>query len=1151
MSPDEIITGPYTVWIAPVGTAFPEPGVEPGSAWTRLGTNGARSYADGGVSVQHLRRFDQAQPAGSPAPTMAWIAGEQARISLELMDLTLEQYAHALGGNAVTRRPGPDGAGSLLSIGLSLRPRGQSAMALLVRGQSPYDEAREAQYEVARCIEVGSPRPVFRRGRPATLALEFTALVDPAAKNAEERFGRLVADEATELLFPSGSYDGTPSSGFASEPVDPQRTTAKPAARLLVPHSLPFTDNLLVGIEAYAKGGIARVIAHYEGNSAELTERSIETPGGHPAEHGGSAVEPPPVRAWWTRLAHSGVNGTGRVFFEVVPNDPTMQSRIIGPFSFHPFEGYDADLEIAPSQTEVAGSRYQSIGAAIEYCRTNSRDFPKITVVEAGDYDLVAPQSYSPKGRVRIEATAPVRFYRPPNASSPAIRPRYPSHFVGKNITIDLAGASEFYIEVGIPEQVALANVFDGVTITDSNGRGSLIERDIRAAGHTVRAPYFMLDCAVTDLPNPATNAELVRCGSFDRCFADLFSSSKCVVGPTVRDLDSSVYRIGFDALNITGPANGTVESSGTVSQKTFTFREGGTEVGAITLEKVDFVSDLADAVNALVGWNATVLNNGIVPTVLSLATGKPADQFAAQDVSSGLTLKARFDYHSDIWQSQAAHENVIVDGFLAYDCRAQMFLISRGFALKDAAFVNNLAFQNPAASPIYDNAVTPSYLEQNAGSGHIFFDHNTMPDQRLLFEALDDYSSVSNNVLRRLDWFSGKETDGKTIDGNHLSEAGTAPQFATGTTIGGTTATLTQDYAAEDLRAAGDLLLTLRAPTVPFDRGGARRGATDVVGALSNSAASPEVGTVPVYAVAPLISGAAITGTPQDDEVLTFNATISGTPPLTIEYRWGDDDGDYSGEESQSLLLDAAAMTLVHNDVIEGELTVANAQGTASATATRTFVDPAQLDPQLAALLNEISGIAQGLVADLTESTDDGTLTVANQADGTSDLVQGTAGNKPSMDASGAMFDGDDFLRYDITNNRTWTVYIRFAKDAAHSGPGKLFTSQGSFSPLVYHDGSTAAQSASTTLDPHLSGGTSIADCNALHDGIDDAAAHVIKITGWGTASWTMFRFGGAGNPSDGIRGAIDKIVAFPEDGLSAQKLSDLRAAAEAWMAA
>src|SRR3546814_2889434 len=52
MEPYEILAGPLTIWLSPVGTAFPLIDAEPGAEWKLMGTRGTRNMSNDGVTVQ-------------------------------------------------------------------------------------------------------------------------------------------------------------------------------------------------------------------------------------------------------------------------------------------------------------------------------------------------------------------------------------------------------------------------------------------------------------------------------------------------------------------------------------------------------------------------------------------------------------------------------------------------------------------------------------------------------------------------------------------------------------------------------------------------------------------------------------------------------------------------------------------------------------------------------------------------------------------------------------------------------------------------------------------------------------------------------------------------------------------------------------------
>ena len=199
MTPYEIIGAPLSVYLAPIGTEFPEVGAAPAAPWTLLGTNGDRNYENGGVTVTHAKTYSKVRTAGATGPVKAFLEEEDLMFALTLLDVSLEQYAKALNDNTVsTVAPGAGQPGTK-RIGLSESVGRTVEFALIARGLSPYDEGLAMQYCVPRCFQSGAPAPVFRKGEPAGLALQFEVLEDLSAINEEERFGHLIAGHLPAL----------------------------------------------------------------------------------------------------------------------------------------------------------------------------------------------------------------------------------------------------------------------------------------------------------------------------------------------------------------------------------------------------------------------------------------------------------------------------------------------------------------------------------------------------------------------------------------------------------------------------------------------------------------------------------------------------------------------------------------------------------------------------------------------------------------------------------------------------------------------------------------------------------------------------------------------------------------------------------------
>lgn len=199
--PYEIIASPFTVFKAPVGTAFPAIDAAPAVDWVQIGVSGDRSMNEDGVTVAHSQSVNAVRTAGSTGPVKAFRSEEDMVVSLTLLDLTLEAYALAMNGVSSLATPVAAGVGTAGYKGLKLYRGVQvETFALLIRGAaSAYGDGWNAQYQIPVCFQSGNAEPVFTKGEPAGLALEFTLLEDNDAASADLRFGQLIMQHAIAL----------------------------------------------------------------------------------------------------------------------------------------------------------------------------------------------------------------------------------------------------------------------------------------------------------------------------------------------------------------------------------------------------------------------------------------------------------------------------------------------------------------------------------------------------------------------------------------------------------------------------------------------------------------------------------------------------------------------------------------------------------------------------------------------------------------------------------------------------------------------------------------------------------------------------------------------------------------------------------------
>jgi hypothetical protein len=175
MQPYEVVVGPQTLYLAAVGVAFPAIDAVPSGSWFKLGTAGTKNYDPAGTTVNHGDTIAEWTGAGSTAPRKAMRTDESFKIGFTLVDLTPEQYAKILDDVAITTTAQSTGVAGNKAFEV-LRGLKVKAFALIARGDSAIDDSLAAQYEVACCYQSGQPAPVFAKGAPAGLAVEYTAL---------------------------------------------------------------------------------------------------------------------------------------------------------------------------------------------------------------------------------------------------------------------------------------------------------------------------------------------------------------------------------------------------------------------------------------------------------------------------------------------------------------------------------------------------------------------------------------------------------------------------------------------------------------------------------------------------------------------------------------------------------------------------------------------------------------------------------------------------------------------------------------------------------------------------------------------------------------------------------------------------------------
>lgn len=649
---------------------------------------------------------------------------------------------------------------------------------------------------------------------------------------------------------PGAGWTGTAGSGFSSPPSDPTRTTAKPAMQLLVAPNQYFTDTLLVGVIALANNngtmlenlGLEEVRLYFESDTPTIiSQPTVET---YEDVNGNTQS----CVGWWAYLKKpTGTSGHANVYFEAVPSDGTMNNRVLGPIQFSPQNTlHDIEYIIDPSlPNDTSIRRFYDFDQMFFWLFANPAqpkgNNPRVTVVgphASGVHTLnawIGP--YTPQGYMTIEANVPVVFGRTAAAGINLMRPRWDGiRFKGENITIDQRYVSQLYHEGS-----ARKHWIDGAKMTDSGGRYYLVDKGQRPQVG-LRNGGIYTDCDIEAIQDPCNASPLIRNATIHDGCRDVMSDAACCMNATVYNWSSKEWRTLVDALTVeyvgsAGTATLSLSGSNEANNRVFTAKEDGVSVGTFTVVNNNpagnyEVQDVADWLNGLTDWSATVVDNSRRASAL----GAPGTYgpFTDLDVkTSAKTLDTFFDQHADMAQFITRNQNAIFWGLVGWNLSTQNIYPGTPSGIKDFAYIN-CCFEMDGTDP--DTAALFSQL--SSAHSHVVVAHCSLADQSLSLRAdfvdwrfynPDGYCLVANNALAGSSWTGTPDAD-LTIDSN-VTDAfavhDTAPAGATNHSYGGNAASKFVDASNGDFNPAGELLLVanLKTPVVRFDADGTDRG--------------------------------------------------------------------------------------------------------------------------------------------------------------------------------------------------------------------------------------------------------------------------------------------------------------------------------------
>lgn len=700
--------------------------------------------------------------------------------------------------------------------------------------------------------------------------------LDPVDENA---IGTFLSDTYVPALEPSAGWDGTASSGFGGAygavPSDPTRTTAKPVCRLLEPDFQFYTDEIIVGVAAYAnnggtvQGGIDYVRFHYEGNTTDISEPALRTF----TRYDGTTYN---CLGYWVTLKKPtgtwDTSDAANLYIEAVPTDGTMQNRVIGPYKFTPTDTlHDFEIDIDNNAAVVAGSSYQDIPTALAYLKGQSAQNPKLTIKSTDTnayHDLNASGGNYAGGNGRClivaETSATFAFSSYTSDADNSMRPLYGGiHVRGTNITFDC----EFIARI-TQEQATTDNGIwlESVKFTNT-GSTPYWRAGTRPFFMFVerQSIFWMTECYSDTINDPYSGADLARGCVANGGYNDFGQGAHCVIHCIAQNWNSTTpWQTYVDAITITGPSGATLSLSGgnETSARTFTAKESGSPVGTFVVGTTEaryntataggydpttagegyFIQDVADWLNSLTGWTATVLDNTRRASAFSDyrggAGGSKGVAFTDVDVTSATTFQTYFDVHTDFLKQVSGEnvENVLWAFNQATDVKGQVFFVTEANGAQDWMIINN-AVHNVVDANLIQITVRDTATDDHK---HVVIAHNTVPNQACLLRTSytgynpDAYCLVANNVFLDLYWSAEGARGSMTIKDNVIDTGYAALDTSTGTVTEGTALTKIPGLESGDFTPGGELLTNLKTPVITRDTYTESRAASDAAGAVA-----------------------------------------------------------------------------------------------------------------------------------------------------------------------------------------------------------------------------------------------------------------------------------------------------------------------------
>jgi hypothetical protein len=660
------------------------------------------------------------------------------------------------------------------------------------------------------------------------------------------------------MVTASALYNGTEGSGWApgTEPTpsayrgltDPRR----PVLAAYHPYAgeAYLSDKQILAF-AFAKGGLDACRILFEGTVTNMVAGFHQLTG----EDGVQRT----VWGYAADLDHAAIpSGWQRFYLEAVPADPTIDSRIIGPFWVKRKTGtyWDATLTFPTS----AGGTYADLKAAVVAAKTapyntSSYDHIRIQPLVTHTHDLGPTAAGRNWGGTTSAKKGIIAILPDPGVELTILSSTWPTGGAGENSGIWRPAVEGLKICKGVKIDVARLIVLyqepnqrrwhlAGCEIFDSNGRYNNIgplgfnavnpsaqysDRPSPRNTPVILAGTFCTEISYHDVQNGLYGPQILRFSSIARTADDTSNPIQNLwqiqVSNDYDDVNSVPWRTSNLAMQLSysGPAtvatysvSGGGISGANLRKLTLTLDGVSTDYDAFTYK---LPSDACAAINAVGnGWTATpVSDTWALSGIGGIGVVAPTN---CKNVT--VNVVTAFDVHADGYQfaSNTNNENVTVLNATWINVDStQIFFFAVGNA---SNFMADVLFGNCSGVRV-GSTVTKS---QFAGKhDNVLFYHNNLINQDLTLRTTVTAPSspytptnceIAGCLFETLTW-GNTATSGVAIANNHIMN-GSVPAGATGTIQGGTPATLVPNYATGDFTPAGALLSNEIMPYLPFD---------------------------------------------------------------------------------------------------------------------------------------------------------------------------------------------------------------------------------------------------------------------------------------------------------------------------------------------